>query len=135
MTRALCLTLCLALAGCATTVERTPLRPLPEDSPPLPYAELLTRARLQATAATDAFYVNRWTDLEDAARGMEQTAKFLTKATDVPQKQKDTFQLTAADLGKEAVALREAARAKQADKVNESLQRIHLKVRELRLEN
>ena len=136
MMRALCLGLSLVLAaGCAATGERMPLRPLPEDGPPLPYAELLTRARLQATAATDAFYVDRWTDLEDAARGLEQTAKFLAKATDVPAKQKDTLPVMAGDLGKEAVNLREAAKVKEAKKANEALQRIHLKVRELRLED
>ena len=136
MMRALCLGLSLVLAaGCVATGERMPLRPLPEDGPPLPYAELLTRARLQATAATDAFYVDRWTDLEDAARGLEQTARFLARATDVPPKQKDALPVTAGDLGKEAVSLREAARAKEVQKANDSLQRIHLKVRELRLEN
>jgi hypothetical protein len=126
--------LCVAL-GCVSPSEHVPLRPLPEDAAPLPYAELLTRARLQATAATDAFYVNRWTDLEDAARGLEQTAKFLTKATDVPAKQKDTLPVMAGDLGKEAAALRDAAKAKEVDKSNDTLQRITLKIRELRLEN
>ena len=47
--------LLLVITGCQLPEQRTPLRPLPEDSPPLPYAELLTRARQQAGAATNGF--------------------------------------------------------------------------------
>ncbi len=113
MSRASLLVLGLVLAmGCAAGPERVPPKPLAEDAPPLPYAELLTRSRLQATAATDAFYVNRWTDLEEAARGLEQTARFLTKATDIPPRHKDVLPVLAGDLAKEAEKLREAAKAK-----------------------
>ena len=69
--------LLLSLSACQLPPERVPLQRLPENGPPLPYAELLTRARAQATVATEAFYVNRWADLEDAAAGLEQTARFL----------------------------------------------------------
>ena len=44
--------LVLAAAACQVPPERTALRPLPEDAISLPYAELLTRARAQATNAT-----------------------------------------------------------------------------------
>jgi len=127
--------LLLVAAGCQLPADRMPLKPLAEDGPPLPFAELLTRARFQAAAATDAFYVNKWSDLEDAARGLEQTARFLPKATDLPAKHKDTLPVAAGDLGKEAVKLRDAAKAQDAKAANEALQRINLKVRELRLEN
>jgi hypothetical protein len=123
------------LTGCQLPPERMPLKPLPENGPALPYAELLTRARLQATAATEAFYVNRWGDLEDAARGLEQTARFLPKADDVPPKHKETLPVVSTDLGKEATALREAAQAKDVKIANDTLQRINLKIRELRLDN
>jgi hypothetical protein len=126
--------LLLAVAACQLPPERVPLARLPENGPPLPYAELLTRARAQATIATEAFYVNRWTDLEDAAKGLEQTARYLAKAEDVPAKQKDTLGVVSGDLGKEAVKLREAAAAKDVKQANDTLQRIHLKVRELRLD-
>jgi hypothetical protein len=125
----------LAAAGCQLSPERMPLRLLPEDSPPFPYAELLTRARLQSTAATDAFQVNNWADVEEAARGLEQTARFLSKATDVPAKFKDTLPVLSGDLGKEAVKLRDVAREKDVKQTTEALQRVQLKVRELRLEN
>ena len=114
--------------------ERAPLKLLPEDSPAFPYAELLTRARAQATAAVDASYVNNWSELEDAARGLEQTAKFLPKAIELPAKQKDTLPVIAGDLGKEATVLREAARSKDQDKTDASLLRIQQTVRKLRLD-
>jgi len=126
---------CLLLAvGCAVPPERVALQRLPENGPPLPYAELLTRARAQATVATEAFYVNRWPDLEDAAKGLEQTARFLAKAEDVPAKQKDVLPVISGDLAKEAAGLREAAQAKNVKASTDALQRIHLKVRELRLD-
>lgn len=122
-------------AACQLPPERTQLRPLPEETVALPYPELLTRARAQATNATAAFYVNKWDDLEDAARGLEQTARYLPKAQEVPVKHKDTLTALANDLGKEATKLREAAKSHDAKQATESLQRVNLKVRELRLDN
>jgi hypothetical protein len=135
MNRALVLAiLFIPLTGCQLPSERTPLRALPEDGPPLPYAELLTRARLQATTATEAFYVNKWAELDEAASALAQTARYLEKATDVPARHKDTLPVAAGDLGKDATNLREAAKEQDVKKAGEILQRIHLKVRELRLE-
>jgi hypothetical protein len=122
------------VSGCQTAGERLPLKQLPEDSPPLPYAELLTRARMQASAANDAFYINRWPDVEDAARGLEQTARFLPKATEIPAKHQDKLANQAGELGKEAKGLREAAKAQDVKQANGALQRINLQVRELRLD-
>ena len=133
MKRTLCLVLCL-VAGCVSPGERTPLKLLPDDSPPLPYAELLTRARAQANAAIDASYVDNWTELEDAARGLEQTAKFLPKSIEVPAKQKDTLPVVAGDLGKEAGTLREAAKAKDVEKTTASLTRLQQTVRKLKID-
>jgi hypothetical protein len=134
MKRASCLLVLCLTAGCVTPGERTPLKLLPDDSPPLPYAELLTRARAQANAAVDASYVDNWSELEDAARGLEQTAKFLPKAAEVPAKQKDSMPVIAGDLGKEAGVLREAARAKDVEKATDSLGRIQKTVRKLRID-
>lgn len=123
------------LCGCQLPPERASLRPLPEEVQPVPYAELLTRARAQASVATEAFYVNKWNDLEDAAKGLELTARYLPKSEDVPPKHKDTLAVVSGDLGKEALNLREAAKTQDVKKVNDVLQRVHLKVRELRLDN
>jgi hypothetical protein len=124
----------LALASCQLPAERVPLRPLPDDAPPMPYAELLTRARIQAMNAQELYYLDRWQDLEEAAKGLEQTAKHLPKASEIPANQKDTLPITAGDLGKEAIKLRESAHAKDKKKIEESMNVIHSKVRELRLD-
>ncbi|HMF13431.1 MAG TPA: hypothetical protein VKE94_14030 [Gemmataceae bacterium] len=124
----------LALTGCQLPAERVPLRPLPDDAGPIPYAELLTRARVQAMNAQEMYYLNKWQDLEEAAKGLEQTAKHLPKASEIPANQKDTLPVTAGDLGKESANLREAARAKDFKKIEESMNVIHRTVRELRLD-
>jgi hypothetical protein len=129
---ALCL---LILAGCQLPPEQVPLKPLPEHGPPQAYGDIVNRARVQATAANEAFYVNKWADLEDAAKGLEQTAAYLTKAADIPAKHKDLLAGTVNNLVKETKLLREAAKAQDVGQANEILQRINLKVRELRPEN
>lgn len=124
-----------ALFGCQLPPERVPIKPLPEDGVPPPYADLVTRARAQATAANEAFYINNWPDLEDAAKGLELTARVLGKAADVPAKHKNTLPTEASDLGKDALKLREAAKAQDVRQATEALQHIQLKVRELRAED
>lgn len=122
----------LMSAGCQLPPERLPVRPLPDDSPPLPYAELLTRARLQSTTANEAFYVNNWGELEDAARGLSQTARFLPRAIEVPEALKNKLSEESKNLAEEADKLRAAAKTRDVKLTNEILQRINLKVRELR---
>jgi hypothetical protein len=124
----------LLVSACQVPPERVsqPLPALPDDSAPLPYAQLLTRARTQAMQATEAFYVNRWEDLDNLAQGLEQTARFLGKAEDVPASLKDILPVASADLLKEARKLREAIKAKNADATNKSLGAINSKIREIR---
>jgi hypothetical protein len=122
------------LCGCQLPADRASLRPLPDEVQPVPYAELLTRARAQASIATEAFYVNRWNDLEEAAHGLEVTARYLPKAEDVPPANKDSLIVVSGDLGKEAISLRDAAKTRDVKKTNEILQVVNLKIRELRLE-
>src|SRR5262249_14316871 len=114
--------------------EKVPLKPLGEDAPAQPYGELVGRARVQATAATEAFFVNGWTDLEEFAKGLEQTARFLPKALEVPARLKDNLPDEGGNLEKEARQLRAAAKTQDVKKVNEIMQRINLMVRELRPE-
>jgi hypothetical protein len=122
----------LLMFGCQLPPERLP-RQLPDDSPPLAYAELLTRARAQASVATEAFYVDKWAELEDAARGLDQTAKFLVKSTDVPPSHKDRLPQVSSELREEAAKLREAALTKNVKDTTELLKQVNLTVRELRL--
>jgi hypothetical protein len=122
--------------GCATTAEHQALvRPLPEDAPAAPYPQLLTRARAQAIAATEALYVEDWSECEEAGKALEQTARFLNKATEVPTDQKDNLPVVSGDLGKEAATFREMVRVKDGDKANEVLGRINHKLRRLKLKN
>ena len=125
---------CLLFVPACAVPERVVLAPLPENGPPLPYAELLTRARVQATIATEAFYVNKWSDVEDAARGLEQTSRYLQKAEDVPAKQKEELAAHCTSLSKDAVKLRDAAKAQDVKEANDTLQRLNLTIRELRLD-
>src|SRR5438094_7766104 len=119
----------VTLIGCQLPPERVPLKPLPEDGPPQPYADLVGRARAQATAANEAFYINHWPDLEDAAKGLELTARVLGKAADVPAKHKETLPVQSGNLGKEAGKLRQFAQAQDVRQATEALQRINLEVR------
>ncbi len=134
MNRALCIALLVTFAGCTLPSERPAVKPLPEDSLPQTYADLLVRARAQATTATESFYINAWIELEDIGRSLEQTGRFLPKATDVPERQKESFVEKASSLESEAKQLQQAAKARDEKKANEILQRINLLVRELRSE-
>jgi hypothetical protein len=125
--------LLLVLCACQMPGDRTAMPPLPEKLSALPYAELLTRARRLAAQATDTLNLDRWNELEDTAREMEQLARFLTKADDVPENRRATLPAAADELGKQAIQLREAAAAKDAKKATNVLARINLLVRDLRL--
>jgi hypothetical protein len=133
MMRALSCSFCLIafLAGCRT-LEPDGALPLPENGPPLSYHEMINRARGQATSALDAYYVDAWTELGQAAQRLEQTARLLPKSTQIPEVFKGKIGPESELLGKDAVKLSEAAKAKNADQVNEALQRINQRIRQLR---
>jgi hypothetical protein len=120
----------VALAGCALPPERQAVRPLPADAPPQSYPDLVRRAREQVSFATEALCVDRWDDVSSSAEGLQNTAKFLTKATDVPPTHRDRLAVYASDLAKEADGLQDAAKKKNVKLTNDVLQRLNLKVRE-----
>jgi hypothetical protein len=122
----------LAIAGCCTTDERDVLRPLPVELYPQGYGELLRRAHRQITLATEGYYTDDWLIVEDAARALEQTSRYLPKATDTPELERKNLEARSAELIQEAQRLREAARTKDAQKVNTSLQSLHRKIRSIR---
>jgi hypothetical protein len=130
MKRLLLSTMILVMFGCTVSGDRVSLQPLPESGQVLPYAELLTRVRLQANAANEAFYLDRWGDLEDMAKGLEQTSRFLAKAQEVPAKNKDILIEVTGDLATSAKKLREAAAAKNEKDTRDALQQITVKVRQ-----
>jgi hypothetical protein len=134
MSRVLLIGLLLSAVSCAAPETRPALPPpLPDRVTALPYGQLLQRARQQATRATEAFYVNDWNAVEEAARGLEQTATYLVKAEDVPTKHKDTLATASTDLGKMAKALIASAKSKDQKKTNALMGEINAKVRDMRL--
>jgi len=132
MRRALVPIVLVALTGCQTVPEQNRLQPLPTDGPPLAYREVVQKARSLATAATEAFYVDKWSEVEVAAVGLEQAALYLPRSSDIPEARQASLDASVKTLAKEAQTLRDAAKAKDENKTNETLQRIHLRVRELR---
>jgi hypothetical protein len=126
-----CLFLIATLAGCRA-LEREGQLPLPDNAPPLSYSEMINRARGQAGSALDAFYIDAWMDLEQAAQRLEQSAKLLPKATHIPDAFKPKVEPEAELLRQDAVKLAEAARAKNAQQTNETMQRINQRIRQLR---
>src|SRR5262249_20566623 len=58
--RVIALGLVLAAAGCQTAAQRTVIQPLPEDSAPLPFVDLVSRARPQGGAGVGGVPRDRW---------------------------------------------------------------------------
>jgi hypothetical protein len=131
-TMLLCGAVCVGLVGCRLPPDREPFKPLPEDGARFSYGELLARLHSQANAAMDAFFVDAWIELDEAATGLDQTARFLAKTNDPPEHLKTNLVLSCGNLQKEATRLAEAARNKNVDLATQSLQRITLQIRQLR---
>jgi hypothetical protein len=121
----------LLSAGCRLPPDGDALRALPENRP-YAYDELMQRARAQATAGVEAFYLDSWRDLEDAAAALEQTSRYLPKTTNIPASVTGYLEKDADALHADAVKLADAARARNVQEANEALQHINLKVRQLR---
>ena len=77
MKRVPALVLTLAAIGCCLPSERDALKPLAPEGRLFTYREMIARALRQATAAVESFYIDAWTELEQAAGVLEQTARFL----------------------------------------------------------
>ena len=114
----------MLLAGCRA-LEREGQLPLPENAPPMSYNEMLDRARGQASSALDAFYIDAWMDLEQAAQRLEQSARLLPKTTHIPDAFKTKVEPEADLLRQDALKLVEVARAKNATQTNETMRRIN----------
>ncbi len=126
--------LCLLVTGCQSVSEKAAsIQPLADNAPVPPYQDLLTRARNQSSFATESFFINNWAELEDAAKSLEQTSRMMPKAVDIPEAKKESVLATSSELNREAIKLKEACRTKNEVDVNSLLQKITLKVRELRI--
>jgi hypothetical protein len=118
--------------ACRLPPDREPLRPLPEDGLGLTYGELIGRARSQLNIALDAFYLDSWKELEDVAKGLEQTARFLPRSADPPVSLKDDLLSKSKALREAAIRLGEGARTKNVDMALEALNQVNTHVRALR---
>src|SRR5262245_21712139 len=107
------------LVGCETTEQGRAPANLPSNAPravvddgqSAPYAELLSRARAQAMSVTEASYDNNWTAVVDGAGGLEQTAKLIRQAGDLPAEKKTAVEATLTTLAQQVQQLRTAATA------------------------
>jgi len=122
------------MASCALPPEAIKIKPLPADGSGLAWNDMVQRARTLAMSATEAFYRDEWTSVEAAAKGLQQTAVYLPKSPDVPAARRAGLELQTQALLSEAEALQKAAQAKDVEKTNDSLQKVHLRVRSLGLE-
>ena len=132
MKRTTAMMLCVLAVGCRLPEEREGLRPLPEKGAALSYLDMHNRAKVQAGAALEAFYTDNWLEIEQMAQVLQQTARHLPNTTDQPAKVKKVLAEEAASLGKQAVRLGDAAKSKNVQATNETLQQIHLTIRGLR---
>lgn len=123
--------LIVLLVGCRV-VERDGMLPLPENGPALTYQDMLSRARSQAGAALDGFYIDSWAEVEQAAVRLEESAKQLPKTLQIPDAFKTKLPGEADLLRQDASKLQEAARTKNATQANEAMQRINQRIRQLR---
>jgi hypothetical protein len=73
-------------------------------------------------------------DLEQAAQRLEQTARLLPKSLEIPETFKSKVGPESDLLRQDAVKLLDAAKAKNATEVNEIMQRINVRIRQLRPE-
>jgi hypothetical protein len=132
MKRVPALVLTLASVGCCLPSERDALKPLAPEGRLFTYRELVARARLQATTAVESFYLDAWTEMEQAAAMLEQTARFLPRTTDQPEHLKKVLMVRSSSLRDDAVRLADAARNKDVQAATDALQQIHLAIRALR---
>lgn len=120
------------VVGCRLPPDRDDLKLLDEGRPPIGYADTYLRARSQAGLALEAFYADAWADLDAAAKALEQTSRFLPLAKDIPANLAESLPRDAEELRKNAVALGEAARAKDVRAANGALQKLQFDLRSVR---
>ena len=120
--------------GCQSIQESQNLVPLPDNSPPQPYRNLVVRARFQASSANEFFYSNKWKELEETGKVLGQTANLVGKATGVPASREKAIMDATAQLAQQATNLRSLAVAHDEKGINACMQQINSLVREMRIE-
>ena len=132
---ALGLAVALPLGCVAPAAQRADVPPAPVDVSTFDFRQLLTRARQQATGATEAFYLDNWRGLEQAAGSLEQTARLLPRTEGVNDENRQRVSDGSIKLADFAKELGEAARSKDVEVSTSRLASIGLMIRELRSES
>ena len=120
---------CLVLVAGCQTPERTVVRQLPDDAPPMAFSEVLSRARAIANQANEQFFLDSWAELEQSARSLEQSARFLKRSSMVPAVHQSAYVARAEEMERDAKELAASALAKNVDGSNALLRRINAAVR------
>jgi hypothetical protein len=123
--------LLLLLVGCRLPNQEA-LKPLPDDAKSFQFADLVARMRGQAAAALDAHYVDGWAELELAAQRLEETSRFLPRSQKIPDHLASKVEAESDALRQDALKLSDAAKTKNASAVNDTIQRIGARIRQLR---
>jgi len=119
--------------GCQS-LEKQALEPLPADAPPLPYADLVERARRQVWAAQEIFYRDSWDELVKATEALQETAQRLSqvKAEQVPTRCRPIWPKPAEEFGTAVRKLQDAARHQDAIQSANAFQTLHLVLKQIR---
>lgn len=129
------ITCLLLLSGCcnSASVDRSVIQPLPEKGEPRSYRDLLIRLRGQATVAMEGFYTNDWDAIQNSAKAIGQTANLLPKSADIPDASRAKVSQVGLELEKESTVLLTASRNREVQGTLDSIQKIHLEIRQLNI--
>lgn len=118
------------------SAEKAALAPLPTSGAPLAYADLVGRGKAQVAAAHEFFYQDRWDEVRQASTAMRETAGALAalKPETVPAVKQASLAAQTKELADAAAVLQEAAATKDVAKTTEAFRRLHLVVRQLRVD-
>lgn len=123
------------LAGCQSP-ERASITPLDANSPPLTFAELMSRGKSQLNAAQEYYFNDDWKDVEVAAVAIKETGNSISQLKIVGATAEQNAKL--AQLSKEymeaADQLKQAGTDKNANKTSQLFQRLSEIFRQLRIE-
>lgn len=119
--------------GCTTT-DRITTVAIPEDGTAVDYAEFLPRLRTLAWRATEAYYRDRWDELDEAVVTLERAVKVLAQAKNVPARVQPELSTRCQNLIAECSRVHDAATTRSESAASDHLQKIHVLIRELRSE-
>jgi len=118
------------LAGCVAGPDPVTVAPSPPLGPLNSVRDLIARARVQATSATEAYYLDEWDRLDGIGQSLQDTSRQLRAVPVVKDREAD---LHAASVRLETIAqsLRQAAVARHVNDMNAVLSKLGLEVRNM----